>query len=229
MNNLMLAKLSKGIAIGILAGIGLGFEPINAAVFTLPTPLSQLLVGTGNQFQVDDKLFSNFFYAPAGGALPSDPADVTISGFSNSPDEQGILISGAFFSNSPTGDIALGYRVDVLDPDLFIVDAELSIFGISSGQISIVEDLVSGGNQIGSLLVNNADPLDTTEFAPVQTINVFKNIELAASPGIPDSFSITDQLFSQDDGAIPEPTAVLALLGLGSLGLFQKGFQKLKK
>lgn len=239
MNNLMLAKLSQGIAIGILAGIGFGFEPINAAVFTQTTQLSQLLAGTGNQLRVEDKLFSDFFYAASGGAQPVDPASVSVIPFPDGPNVTGILITGAFFSNSPDGDIALGYTVDVLDPDLFIVDAELGIAGISSGQISIAEDVLSEGTFLGDLLVNNTQRRDTIVFEPVQTLNVLKNIELRAEGGVPDSFSITDQLFTQDGTpppvppvppqSVPESTAVLTLLGFGSLGIFQKSFQKLKK
>lgn len=238
MNNLMLAKLSQGIAIGILAGIGLGFEPINAAVFTQSTPLSQLLAGTGNQLQVEDKLFSDFLYAASGGAQPVDPANVSVSPFPDGPNATGILITGAFFSDSPDGDIALGYTVNVLDPDLSIVDAELSIAGISSGQISIAEDVRSEGTFLGDLLVNNTQRRDTIVFEPVQTLNVLKNIELRAEGGVPDSFSIIDQLYSQDNTplpppvppqSVPESTAVLALLGLGSSVIFQKSFQKLKK
>lgn len=220
----------KVTVIGLLAGVGLTGSSVEAAVITASQiTLDEVITSSGNQWLIGDKLFSDFLYASAGGATPTNPVDITLTAINNGLEATGFTANAIFSSTSPLGDIVFGYTVEVTDPDKLIEDASLQINGISSGVVQIIEDLTSNGTFVDTLVVDNDNRSDTTTFSPVSELSVLKDIELIAEP--PDNldrFSFFAQTFSQVEGpsvppvtpeTVPEPASTVVFLALGFLGL----------
>ncbi len=222
-------SLASGAAVTcVLAVVGLVASPAKAAVLTNSAQLSDL-IGTGNQFQVDDKLFSNFLYTASGGAQPP-AADVVVAG-QNLPGDPAIFFTGAFQGQSPFGDITIAFNVTDLNPATSITGAALSVSGVESPSAFTDTETVFTNNifgtQLGKLTATPASPTDSISFAPQKVVGVTEDIR-ALSPGF--VFSVDAKSFQQA-AAVPEPSSVLGTLAFGTFatGLLLKRKQKKQK
>lgn len=213
--------LTKSITTGavvtcVLSVVGLVSSPAKAAVLTNSAQLSDL-IGTGNQFQVGDKLFSNFFYTTTGGATP-DFKNVGVAG-QNTPGAPAIVFTGQFQGPS-TGDIGFGFDVTDLNPATSITGASLSVSGIEpSSAFSDVETIFAKnifGAKVGTLYTSATSPTASVSFAPQQSVGVTEDIR-GLAPGF--TFTLDAKAFHQDPipATVPEPSSVLGTLALGAL------------
>lgn len=199
----------------VLAVVGLVSSPAKAAVLTNSAQLSDL-IGTGNEFQVGDKLFSNFFYTSTGGATP-DFKNVGVAG-KDTPGDPSIVFGGQFQGPS-TGEISFGFDVTELNPANSITGASLSVSGNQpSSAFSDIETIFANslsGAKIGTLYTSATSPTASVSFAPQQRVSITEDIE-GMSPGF--HFSTDAKSFHQDPtpAAVPEPSSVLGTLALGA-------------
>ncbi|MEQ9667608.1 hypothetical protein [Coleofasciculus sp. G2-EDA-02] len=151
--------VSATAALGVVASPAGAFELApGATIFTTPVSLDNFFNPDGtsndNAFQVDDKIFHNFFFqvacqAPGTPADPRtcdeiknlpavarpigplNPADITVSGSKNSlsPKSGPGLTFNDFWRADPGWgyDLLLGFDVHVLDPDKQITDVHLGV------------------------------------------------------------------------------------------------------
>jgi len=236
-----LTKILSGVAVlgaATATVVGITASPSHAAV-----SLADLLV-PGASFQVDDKLFTDFFFQPtepAGGCLPSfcGPVDASsiMVGPATTAHGPGLKFTGLFFAQAGViYDIALGYTVEVLDPGKWIKDIHMTVDGtmVGEGDLEIIETVRQPDDTVvGQCKVDNHTLAGLSCGVDLiglhKKLKVTKDIELMGFDHIdmttPEqvSFSILDQEFSQT----PEPGTILGLLAVGGLGLVSR-FKKQK-
>jgi hypothetical protein len=230
-----LTKILSGVAVlgaATATVVGITASPSHAAT------LADLLV-PGASFQVDDKLFTDFFFTPTqpvGGCLPNNcgpinPAAITV-GPATTVHGPGLKFTGLFFAQAGViYDIALGYTVEVLDPNKWIRDIHMTVDGtlVGEGDLEIIETVRTLDDvAVGQCQVDNHTLAGLTCGVDLiglhKTLKVVKNIQLAGFDhvdfNIPEevSFSILDQEFSQT----PEPGTILGILAVGGLGLVSR-------
>jgi hypothetical protein len=128
-------------------------------------------------------------------------------------------------------DVTFGFKVAVLNPNLYIKDNSLAITAFSSfgfsGAIAIRENVSDVGGSLlaekevsADILLGSFNLFDSAEFAPVQVIEVEKNIFISTLfDGDFMSLDSFEQRFSQ----IPEPsTMVFVAIGLLVIGYLCK-------
>ena len=239
-----LTKILSGVAVlgaATATVVGITASPSHAAT------LAELLQ-PGASFQVDDKIFTDFFFQPTqpGGAGcgvmghlcgPVDPAAIMV-GPATTAYGPGLKFTGLFFAQAGViYDIALGYTVEVLDPHKWIRDIHMTVDGImvGEGDLEIIETVRKPDDTVvGQCKVDNHTYAGLS--CGMDLIGLHKKLKVRKDIGLmgfdhvdmttPEavSFSILDQEFSQ---TVPEPGTILGLLAVGGLGLVSR-FKKQK-
>jgi len=243
----MLRQRAFAFACAATATAALGFvsSPAQATTFTgsttLDTLVKQVLNGSnakvfnsnGNDFQVGDKLFSNFSLEIS--CTPADvPCDATKVGplgpspiiLTDAPGgDIGIQFADHLFAQESAGiDLLLGYTVTSQGGP--IIGAKLGYNGTytGTGSTDIGEQVFDTSNNLlggRPLHVYNSSVgsqfTDSISFADQQQISIQKDISLNSGSKGTANISVITQTYPQDP--IPEPSAVGGLLAFGSVGV----------
>ncbi|MBL0928195.1 MAG: hypothetical protein IBJ11_11180 [Phycisphaerales bacterium] len=219
----------SAILLGLVASAGIGGASHAAIVnITGGVPLSTVV---GNQFIVEDKLFTISNYSSGTGV---DPTTITISPVNGGLSAIGFRMTGNF-SDSPltpsSYQFQLNYTVEILNQsqwaNFFIVGSALAFNAMSSGAGSfatISETVVDPSNAqlIGNMNVTVAPGppptsklSDSLTFSPRKKLFLTKDVQFFASPPSGQAFATQiDQTFSQ----VPAPGAVGLVAAAGLLG-----------
>ena len=179
------------------------------------TSLSDLL--DGGSLSVGDKTFADFGYAATGDMPPA--TSINVIPIVDADGDLGIRFQGGFIDTVAPGSSDSLITFSVTAPGAYIMGAELAgNVDVANGGVATVTETFLPEDPISTLTITSGVKLaDSTTFgAPVQTLNVQKDILLLAESA-PATLSFVDQTFPQ----VPEPaTGLMAFFGvLGLLGI----------
>ena len=211
--------------VAVLATILIGAWVASAATIPCQTATYDVYVamsGRGDNCQIDDKVFSNFFYNSSSYGASAIPASGVSVIPNATPLNPGFLFS-AGWSVGPgqSQDSHFMYNVAVLPGGRAITDVSAAISGygaIGTGFITVGESFVPDPGRSLALAygLNMNQISDRLDFAsPLWFLEVTKNITVAGNQGSA-SVSGLENRFSE--GGVPEPLSLL-LMGSGLLGL----------
>ena len=192
--------------------------------------LADLIALGSTGYQVQDKLFYDFFYSSSGSggavAIPAEGVSVTPIDIPLNP---GWLFEAAWAAGpGQTLDSLIQYSVRVLDggPPITDISARMEGYGqISQGLVVVAEtgpvNLLLYDASFGTVSYQEA-VLENPTMGP---ITVYKDISVNGNDGIAAVSAVYNQ-FSET--AVPEPATML-LLGLGMVGMAPLIKRKLKR
>ena len=224
--------------INLIAVAGVLFVASNASAAPVCTTGSlQSYIDLG-ACQIEDKIFSDFFYSTSPNGTPPSAAAVTVSPITTAYNP-GVIFQApwsAIFGQS--FDFSITFNVTVMAGGNLIEDASLGVGGVlaldAGTSVAVIENICAGSTATGCVggtgytLFDVTTPTlsslgDHVSFAPVDRLRVEKDLRLTSGPTGFAELSILTQQFSSANPA-PEP-ASQAMIGLGLLaaaGIFRR-------
>ncbi|MCZ8066286.1 MAG: PEP-CTERM sorting domain-containing protein [Microcystis sp.] len=229
--------ITSGVAtLTVLTGLSIAISPSQANVITNCSggncTLSKLIVP--NTFiQVGDKRFDSWGISQNPNNVNLD--NIMIDGIfqdTNAPGLQFMVNGNALHVQG--GNIVFDFDFKVTSLGEKIKDNTLTLNGYSTTGDSLIDisELVGSSQGLGDIKRKGVTAFGgdtenktvTEEFDPVQSLWVRKKITMSAIGGGEASLTKFQQRFSQ----VPEPTSILSLLALGTLGAASTVKRKLK-
>ncbi len=204
------------------------------AQFTPTTARTSLSSLIGNDLLVGDKLFSDWSFSSigAGGAITPDPADFfVIGGIDTATGDIGLKFEQTW--NAASGqstNINFDFSVSVIpSSNQFIVGVDAILLNPSAtgnGVVNFSETVLDAPVPTGSFLAvlsasadaSFQDLTDSSSFAPVKKIYVYKDVSL--SGGVAGAAHLSE--FYQFYKQIPEPGTIMILLTGSTLMLLRQ-------
>jgi len=218
-------KMNKIKLIVVVGALFVASNALAAPMCTIGSLQSFIDLGA---CQIEDKIFSEFFYSTSPNGTPPTAADVTVTPITTAYNP-GVVFQApwsAIFGQS--FDFSITFNVTVIPGGNLIEDASLGVGGVLAlnpgTSVAIIENICAGSTATGCVGGTGYTLFDVTSptvsalgdhviFAPVDKLRVEKDLRLTSGPTGFAELSILTQQFSSTNPA-PEP-ASQALIGLG--------------
>ncbi len=214
----MTTRTGMGLALGFLASV---VSAHAAAACNISTTISALVALGSTGCQIDDKLYSNFSYAPGAGA---PVASLVIA---NENENAAVFLTGWTFTSSTgsfNGNFTLGFTVSVVTSGagscaacLIVSDTEQINSGTTAPGPQTTSVLLTPGGTVGLNNTTVGNETGQTLYAPgITTLTKF-----ATTGGLTTTtplVSFETDIHENIGSSVPEP-ATFALMGAGFLGL----------
>lgn len=224
--NRQMKSFAIGATAAVITGIGILSAPVQAAILSGRVQLSDL-IGTGNSYQLGDKLFDNFrsfIRLATGGAVAPTAAEISVTGVVNNGSFDLLFESDRW--NVTAGqviDTGFRYDVTVLDPQQAITSAGVALTDYDvtgNGRIVVTDTITLLDPGVGNenILIRSIAGRDSGQVAltPPQTrISVAKDIALSGLTGSATLRTVTQSVRQR----VPESGNLLGLFVVGGIGL----------